>query len=238
MSSYHEQPTRKPRYVKQRSRPNSMGTLNHKEILKNFAIQYGLPEPQIIIYPDLHSQSSSLFMAHVNFKDHLIIQTDSTKELAENKAALNLLELLMKNYDLCDDNNTETYKGKVKTKDQEIQTDPRPKLVASENSYKYCNTQAHNIAYCHRKIIKRQKDKVTRFPPTLPFRIPNTFAQLFKPFSSKTPTILQFTCINRFLTTNAILSSRNSLPNLPFIKIIKCLNFKQNRTQLLTLQIL
>ena len=189
MSSHHEQPTRKPRYAKQRSRRNSMGTLNHKEILKNFTIQYGLPEPQIIIYPDLHSQSSSLFMAHASIKDHLIIQTSSTKELAENKAALNLLQLLMKNYDLCDDNNIATYKGKAKTKDQEIQIDPRPKLVAWENSCKYCNTQAHNIAYCPRKVVKRQKDKATQFPPTLPFPIPTTFAQLFKPFSSKTTRI-------------------------------------------------
>ena len=189
MLSYHEQPTRKPSYVKQRSKRNSMGTLNHKEILKNFAIQYGLPEPQIIIYPDLHSQSSSLFMAHVNIKDHLIIQTGSTKELAENKAALNLLQLLKRNYDLCDDNNIETYKGEAKTKVQEIQTDPRPKLVAWENSCKYSNIQAHNIAYCPRKIMKRQKDKPSQFSPTLPFRIPTTFAQLFKPFSSKTTRI-------------------------------------------------
>ena len=111
MSNYHEQPTRKPRPIKQRTRRSSMGTLNHKEILKTFAIQYGLPKPQIIVYPDLHSQSSSIFMAHANVKDHLIIQTGSTKELAENKAALNLLQLLMKNYDLCDDNNTEIHKG-------------------------------------------------------------------------------------------------------------------------------
>ena len=166
-----------------------METLNHKEILQKFSIEYGLPEPQIILYPDLHSQSSSLFMVHANIKDHLIIQTGSTKELAENKAALNLLQLLMQNYDLCDDNNTERHKGKAKTKDQEIQTDPRPKLVAWENSCKYCNTQANSIAYCARKIIKRQKDKATQFPPTLPFRIPTTFAQLFKLFSSKTTRI-------------------------------------------------
>ena len=107
-----------------------MGTLNHKEILRNFEIQYGLPEPEIIIYLDLHSQSSSLFMAHAKVKDHLVIQTDSTKELAENEAALNLLQLLMNNYDLCDNINKETYKGKTKTKDQEVQTDPPPKLVA------------------------------------------------------------------------------------------------------------
>ena len=54
-------------------------------------------------------------MAHANFKDHLVIQTGSTKELSENKAALNLLQLLMNNYDLCDDINTVTYKGKTKS---------------------------------------------------------------------------------------------------------------------------
>ena len=65
-------------------------------------------------------------MAHENVKDHSVIHTGSTK-LAENKAALNLLQLLMNNYDLCEDINMETYK--VKTKDQEVQTDPRPELV-------------------------------------------------------------------------------------------------------------
>ena len=124
MSSYDEQPTRKSRYVNQRSRCNSLVTLNHNEIFRNFAIQYGLPEPQIIIYPDLHSLSNSFFMAHAN------VQTGSTIELAENKAALNVLQILMHNYDPCDEINMETYKGKTKTVDQEVQTDSQTKLVA------------------------------------------------------------------------------------------------------------
>lgn len=186
MEHYYEEPTHIPRNPRKLTRCSSMGILNHVEILKNFTIKYELPLPQIITHPDQHSWSHSFFLAQASTLEHLIIQSGKTKELAENKAALGLLKLLIQYYDLCDKDDTETYRKKIKTKDQEVQTDPRPKLVPLENSCKYCNTQVHSTKECLRNIIKKV-DKTTQIPPPTPLRNPQILNRLLRPFCKRTP---------------------------------------------------
>ena len=107
-----------------------MGFLNHVQILRNCTIKYGFPLPQYTVYPDTNSITKSFFLAQININEHFVIQADPTSELAENRAALKLLLLLIRSYDLCDKkfyNNDD--KKMQKTKNQMIQTDPRPKLI-------------------------------------------------------------------------------------------------------------
>ena len=97
-----------------------MGFLNHVEILRNFTIMI--------------------------INEHFVIQAGPTSELAGNRAALKLLLLLMRAYDLCDENFCNNDDKKMQnTKNQSIQTDPRPKLIPWENSCRFCNTQMHAI---------------------------------------------------------------------------------------------
>ena len=72
-------------------------------------IKYGLPLLQYIIYPNPNSKNKSFFLAQVNTNDHFVVQAGPTSELAETRAALKLLQLLIRSYDLCDEdfyNNT------------------------------------------------------------------------------------------------------------------------------------
>ena len=80
-----------------------MGFLNHVEILRNFTIKYGLPLPQYTVYPDPNSKTNLFFLAKINIIEHFVTQAGSTSELAENRASLKLLLLLMRSYDLCDE---------------------------------------------------------------------------------------------------------------------------------------
>ena len=84
---------------------------------------------------DPNSKTNSFLLAQINIHEHFVIQAGPTSELAENRAALKLLLLLMRSHDLCDEkfyNNDD--KKMQKTKNQSIQTDPRPKLIPWENS--------------------------------------------------------------------------------------------------------
>ena len=131
-----------------------MGLLNHVEISRNFTMKYELTLPQYIVYPDPNSKTKSFFPAQVNTNDHFVVQAGPTNELAENRAALKLLQLLIRSYDLCDEdfyNNTCT--GTRKTKNQNAQTDQRPKLVSWKNSCRYCNTQMHATKECRRRNV-------------------------------------------------------------------------------------
>ena len=141
MEHYYDEPTHVPSYPKKKYRTDSMGFLNHVEILRNFTIKYGLPLPQYTVYPDPNSKTNSFFLAQININKNFVIQAGPTSELAENRAALKLLLLLMRSYDLCDENfYNDDDKKKQKTKNQSIQTDPRPKLIPWENSCRFCNT--------------------------------------------------------------------------------------------------
>ena len=46
----------------------------------------------------------SFFLVQININEHFVIQADPTSELAKNRAALKLLLLLIRSYDLCDEN--------------------------------------------------------------------------------------------------------------------------------------
>ena len=60
-----------------------------------------------------------------------------------------LLLLLIRSYDLCDETfYNDDDKKMQKTKNQSIQTDPRPKLIPWENSCRFCNTQMHATKEC------------------------------------------------------------------------------------------
>ena len=114
-----------------------MGFLNHVEILRNFTIKYGLPLPQYTVYPDPSLKTNSFFLAQINTNEHFVIQAGPTSKLAENRAALKLLILLIKSYDLVGVkfyNNDD--KIMQKNNNQSIQTDPKPKLIPWENSQK------------------------------------------------------------------------------------------------------
>ena len=73
----------------------------------------------------------------------------------------------MRPYDHCDENfyNNDD-KRMQKTKNQSIQTDPRPKLIPWENPYRLCNTQMHATKECRRRNILKV-DKSTQFLPPL-----------------------------------------------------------------------
>ena len=103
MDHYYDEPTHVPSYQKKIYRTDSMGFLNHVEILRNFTIKYGLPLPQYTVYPDPNSKTKSFFLAQININEHFVIQAGPNSELAENRAALKLLLLLMRSYDLCDE---------------------------------------------------------------------------------------------------------------------------------------
>ena len=186
MEHYYDEPTHVPSYPKKKYRTDSMGFLNHVEILRNFTIKYGLPLPQYTVYPDPNSKTKSFFLAQININEHFVIQAGPTSELAENRAALKLLLLLIRSYDLCDEKfyNSDD-KKRQKTKNQSIQTDPRPKLIPWENSCRFCNTQMHATKECRRRNIFKV-DKSTQFPPPVPPRNSSTFSRLFSPFLQKT----------------------------------------------------
>ena len=103
MEHYYDEPTHVRSYKKKICRTDSMGLLNHVKILRNFTIKYGLPLPQYIVYPDPNSKSKSFFLAQVNTNDHFVVQAGPTSELAESRAALKLLQLLIRSYDHCDE---------------------------------------------------------------------------------------------------------------------------------------
>ena len=96
MEHYYDDPTYVPSYKKKKCRTDSMGFLNHVEILRNFPIKYGLSLPQCTVYPDPNSETNSFFLAQININEHFVIQAGPTSELAENIAALKLLSLLMR----------------------------------------------------------------------------------------------------------------------------------------------
>ena len=124
-------------------------------------------------------RKQSFFLAQININEHFVIQGGHTSELAENRAALTLLLLLMRSYDLCDEkfyNNDD--KKTQKTKNQSIQTDPRSKLIPWENSCRFCNTQMHASKECRRRNIFKV-DKSTQFAPPVPSRNSSTFSRLF-----------------------------------------------------------
>ena len=101
-----------------------MKLLNHVEILRKFTIKYGLPLPQYIVYPDPNSKTKSFFLAQVNTNNHFVAQAGPNRELAETRAALKLLQLLIRSYDICDEDfHNNTCKGTRKTKDQSVLTE-------------------------------------------------------------------------------------------------------------------
>ena len=119
MEHYCDKPTHVPSYKKKKYRTDSMGFLNHVEILRNFTMKYGLPLPQYTVYPDPNSKTKSFFLAQINVNEHFVIQAGPAIVLAENRAAFKLLLLIMRSYDLCDEsfhNNDD--KRMQKTKNQ------------------------------------------------------------------------------------------------------------------------
>ena len=95
MEHYYDEPTHVPSYQKKKYRTESMGFLNHVEIFRNFTIKYVLPLPQYTVYPDPNSKTNSFFLAQININEHFVIQAGPTNKLAENRAALKLLLLLL-----------------------------------------------------------------------------------------------------------------------------------------------
>ena len=93
MEHYYDERTHVPSYHKKKYRTDSMGFLNDVEILRNFTIKYGLSLPQYTVYLDPKSKTKSFFLAQISIRI----------ELAENRVALKLLLLLMRSYDLCDE---------------------------------------------------------------------------------------------------------------------------------------
>ena len=121
MEHYYDEPTRVRSYEKKICRTDSMGPLNHMDILRNFTIEYGLPLPQYIIYPDPNSKTKSFFLAQVNTNDHFVVHANLTSDLAKNRAALKLLQLLITSYGLCEEDfYNNTCKETRKTKDQSV----------------------------------------------------------------------------------------------------------------------
>ena len=62
-------------------------------------------------------RKESFFLAQININKHFVIKAGPTSELTENRAALKLLLLLMRSYDLCDEpfyNNGDTKMQKTK----------------------------------------------------------------------------------------------------------------------------
>ena len=57
---------------------------------------YGLSWPKF--------EKKWFFLAQININEHFVIEAGPTSELVENRAALKILLLLMKRYDLCDEN--------------------------------------------------------------------------------------------------------------------------------------
>ena len=104
MEHYYDEPTHVLSYQKKKYRTDSMGFLNHEEILRNFKTKYGLLLPQYTVYPDLNSKTKSFFLAQIIMNEHFVIKTGPTSELAENRAALKLWLLLLLSCDLCDEN--------------------------------------------------------------------------------------------------------------------------------------
>ena len=132
-------------------------------------------------------RKQSFFLAQININENFDIQAGPTSELAEDRAALKFSLLLMRLYDLCDENSYNIDDKKMqKTKNQSVQTDVRPKLIASENFCRFCNTQMHVTKECRRRNILKV-DKSTQFPPPLPPRNSSTLSRVFSPFLQKTP---------------------------------------------------
>ena len=94
MEHYYDEPTHVPSYQKQKYRTDSMGFWNQVEISINFTIKCGLPLPQYTVHPDPNSKTNSFFLAQIIINEHFVIQAGPTSELAENRAALELLLLL------------------------------------------------------------------------------------------------------------------------------------------------
>ena len=77
-------------------RADSVGLLNHVGILRNLTTKHELPLPQYIVYPDPNSKTKSFFLAQVNTNDHFVVQAGPISKLAENRAALKLLQLFIR----------------------------------------------------------------------------------------------------------------------------------------------
>ena len=60
----------------------TMGLLNHVEILINFTVKYGFPLAQYIVYPNTNSKTKSFSLVQVNTDDHFIVDAGATSELA------------------------------------------------------------------------------------------------------------------------------------------------------------
>ena len=93
MEHYYDEPTRVPSYQKKRYRTDSMGFLNHVDILKKFTLKYGLSSPQYAVYPDPNLKTKLFLLAQININDHIIKQAGPTSKLAKNRASLKLLIL-------------------------------------------------------------------------------------------------------------------------------------------------
>ena len=75
--------------------------------------------PQYTVYPDPNSKTNSFFLAQININEHFVSQAGPTSALAENRAALKLLLLLMRSYDLYDEkfyNNDKKMQKNTKSK--------------------------------------------------------------------------------------------------------------------------
>ena len=174
-----------------------MGFLNHIEILRNSTVKYGLPLPQYTVYPDPKFKKKSFFLAQININEHFVIQAGPTSELAENRASSKLLLLLMRSYDLCDENfyNNDDKKTQ-KTKNQSVQTDPRPKLVPWENSVTLkCMLQKSAVHEIFRKLTNQPDFPLHIHPETLQHP-----ADYFLRFSKKHLDLNPTTCKNPILS--------------------------------------
>ena len=200
------------------------------KILRNFTIKYGLPLPQYIVYPDPNSKTKSFFLAQVNTNDHFVIQACPTSELVENRAALKLLQLLIRSYDLCYENfYNNICKETRKIKDQSVQTDPRPKLVSSKNACRYCKTQMHTTEEYRRWNVFKT-DKSTNFRPPLPLRNSSHLVIYFPLFSKKllglNPTICEYPILSNsnpfffFSHSRNIMKFRDQLPSGVYLMLI------------------
>ena len=139
-----------------------------------------------------------------NTNDHFVVHAGPTSELAENRAALKLLQLLIRSYDLCvEDFYNNTCKGTRKTKDQSVQTDLRPNLVTWKNSCRYCNTQMRATKECRKRNVFKA-DKSTQFPIHFHIETPQHLVVYFLPFSKK---LLD---LNPIICKHPILSNTNS----------------------------
>ena len=156
-----------------------------------------MPLPQYTVYPDPNSKTKSFFLAQININEHFVTQAGPIIELAESRAALKLLLLLMRSYDLCDENFHNN--DKKMQENQSAQNDPRPKWIPwkipVDSVTLKCMLQKSAVDEIFWKLTNQPN-----FPLHFHLETPQDLADYFPLFSKKLLHLNPTTCKNPILS--------------------------------------